>query len=154
MTPRNNPFEMMERMFDQMRDQFNQAARAWEMDDLDVGEMGRDMMGRSTMGIDVADRDDEFVVTADVPGFEKDEIELRMVDSTLQIEATHEQSTEEQAETYLRSERKHESLREHVRLPEPVTEDGIEASLTNGVLTVHVPKAEPTGEGGRQIEIE
>lgn len=65
------------------------------------------------------------MVTADVPGFEKDEIDLRIRDDALQITATHERSTEEQEETYLRSEREHRSLPERVQLPEPVEEDEV-----------------------------
>ena len=159
MSARTNPFEMIERMFDQMSHQFDEAARAWESGDrtgraLESGDrMGR-QLGMGTMGIDLADHGDEFVVTADVPGFEKDEIELRLMDDVLHLAATHEHTTEAEEETYLRSERTHRSLRERVRLPEPVQEDGIEASLKNGVLTVHLPKLEPTEEGGRRIDIE
>lgn len=149
MSAGNNPFETIERMFEQMSRQFEEAARAWgtEGADLERGRSGR-------MGIDIADHGEEFVVTADVPGFESDEIDLRIADTTLLIEATHEQTAEEEAETYLRSERERRSLREQVRLPDSVVEDEVDASLNNGVLTVRLPKAEPTEAGGRRIDID
>lgn len=106
------------------------------------------------MGIGLREEDDEFVVTADVPGFQKDDIDLQIRDNTLSIDATHEQQAEEEDETYLRSERKHRSLREHVRLPEPVREGDVTAAFQNGVLTVHIPKIESNETSGHQIEIE
>lgn len=140
---------MIERMFDQMSRQFEDAARSWQSE-------GRGMPGegRGRMGIDLADQGDAFVVTADVPGFERDDVDLRMQDDTLFIDASSERETEQREETYLRSEREHRSLSERVRLPEPVVEDDVEATLKNGVLTVRLPKAEPSEGGGRRIDIE
>lgn len=149
MSSRNNPFEMIERMFEQMSRQFDEAARSWRTTEGGVGQLAL-----GTMGIDLADRGEEFVVTADVPGFETDDVDLRISDTTLFIDARRERSTEEQEETYLRSEREHRSLSERVQLPEPVDEDGIRATIKNGVLTVTLPKAEPTEAGGRRIDIE
>ncbi|WP_225336583.1 Hsp20/alpha crystallin family protein [Halomicrobium urmianum] len=148
MSGRNDPFETIEQMFEQMSRQFGDAAETWG------GGAGFGEMGLGKMGVDLADRGDEFVVTVDVPGFEEDEIDLRLTDDTLQIAATHERATEEREETYLRSERQHRSLRDRVQLPEPVAEDETEATLRNGVLTVRLPKAEPTEAGGRQIDID
>lgn len=136
-------------MFEQLSRQFDEAARAWETGDVGFG--GTEM---ATMGVDLADRGEEFVVTADVPGFEDEDIELRLREGTLHIDATRERTTDEQAETYLRSERRRRSLRERVRLPEPVEEEGTEATLRNGVLTVRLPKAAPEETGGRRIDIE
>lgn len=105
------------------------------------------------MSVDLADHGDEFVVTADVPGFETDDIDLRLRDDALVISAEREQSTEEDQENYIRSEREHRSLVESVRLPESVDEDGTSAEYHNGVLTVHLPKVEPSDEDGKRIEI-
>ena len=149
MSSRSNPFERLERMFDRLSRQLDDVAHTWD-------EEGFPMADRwgSSMGIDVEDRDDEFVVTADVPGFEKDEIDVRMVDGSLSIEAKREESTEDRGDSYIRSEREHRSLHEQVRIPEPVREDDVEATLRNGVLTLRLPKAEPKDTGGRRIEIE
>lgn len=149
MSARNNPFEMIERMFDQMSRQFEVAARAWGTGGRNTGSPGH-----STMEIDLVDHGDEFVVTADVPGFEKDEISPRIIGTTLHITGTHEEATEREEETYIRSERTRRSLREEVQLPEPIQKNEIEATLNNGVLTIRLPKADPTEEGGHRIDIE
>ncbi|WP_227779276.1 Hsp20/alpha crystallin family protein [Haladaptatus pallidirubidus] len=104
--------------------------------------------------VDLADEGDQFVVTADVPGYEKDEIDVQIQNNTLRIRAKHEQEAEEREEALIRSEREHREMRESVTLPEPVDEDNITASCNNGVLTVHLPKKEPTEPGGKKIEVE
>jgi HSP20 family protein len=140
---------MVERMFEQMSRQFDEAAQLWSRQGGMTSGFG---LGR--MGIDLADEGEEFVVTADVPGFEKDELDVRIADDTLSIQAMREHETEQQDGTYIQSEREHRSLSERVRFPEPVTEDALSATLQNGVLTIRVPKAEPTEVSGQVVEIE
>lgn len=133
---RDNPFEKIEEMLQRM-DQ----------------ELGADPfgMGASPVSVDVRDRGDAFVVTADLPGFEKEDIEVTLADRTLRIEAEHDAAVSTEGE-YVRRERRHESASRSVRLPEAVAEEGIEAAHSNGVLTVTLPKQD--AEGGTQIDIE
>lgn len=129
----DNPFDEIEDLLDRM-------SRGFETEG----------MGRSTP-VDVADRGEEFVVTVDLPGFDKDDIEVTLADTTLRIAASRESSAEEDGE-FIRRERRRESTSRSVRLPETVDEDGIEASHTNGVLTVTLPKRD--ADGGKRIDIE
>lgn len=145
MSGRRNPFDDIEELFNRFSQQFeNQSGFNQDV-------FG--MAGADRMSIDLADREDAFVVTADTPGFEKDEINVRVSDDTLSIEADHEQGSEEQEENYLRSERRRESMRRSIRLPEPVEEDAVSATYKNGVLTITLPKRDPE-TGGRSIQIE
>jgi HSP20 family protein len=134
---RDNPFEKVEEMLRRM-DQ-----------ELDADPLG---MATSPVSVDVRDRGDAFVVTADLPGFEKEDVEVTLADRTLRIEADHEAHAETGEGEYIRRERRHESASRSVRLPEAVAEDGIEATYSNGVLTVTLPKQD--AEGGTQIDIE
>lgn len=151
MSRRNDPFDEMERVFDRLARQFEDMSRNWDR----LPQRGLGSLGESTISVDLADRDDEFVLTADVPGFETDEIDLRLRDDVVVITAEREQSSEEEGDEgdYIRSEREHRSLVESVRVPQPVDEDGASAEYRNGVLTVHLPKAEPSEEDGKRIEI-
>lgn len=148
MNGRRNPFGEFERVFDQLRRELEDMTRDFE------DEWGVSQTGFGHIGFDMADEGDEFVITADIPGYEKDEIDLRVRDNMLFIRAEHEQEAEERDIDYLRSEREHRSMRESVTLPESVDEENITATCKNGVLTVHLPKKEPTEAEGRQIEIE
>jgi HSP20 family protein len=104
------------------------------------------------MAIDLVDRDGEFVATVDLPGFERDDVDVRVTDHTLRIEAEHEEILEEEEDRFIRHERRHESTKRSIRLPEDVDKEGVEARMKNGVLTVTLPKIET--EEARPIEIE
>jgi HSP20 family protein len=148
MTSRSNPFNTLEELFDKMSRQFDEAADAWE-----TGESFDFFSGSGgTMAVDFLDKTDEFVVTADLPGFTAEEIDVRVSDHTLEIDAHHDESHEEGDEHYLRRERAHRSLHRSMRLPTEVDADNITAKMRNGVLTLTIPKVEPREEG-RQIEI-
>jgi HSP20 family protein len=104
------------------------------------------------MAIDLVDREDEFVVTVDLPGFERDDVDIRVTDHTLRIEAEHEEVLDEEQERFIRHERHHESTERSVRLPGEVDKEAVAARMKNGVLTVTLPKIEV--EDARRIEIE
>lgn len=141
---RKNPFDDIEELFDRLSQQFeNQPA-------FDQDVFG--MAGSKRISIDLADRGGEFVATADVPGFEKDEIDVRVTGDTLSIEAEREEEREAEDETYIRNERRSQSMRRSIRLPEPVEEEDVSATYQNGVLTITLPKHEP--DTGRSISIE
>ena len=147
MSSRRNPFEEIERAFERMSRELEDAASQWGAGALEP------FGSQSDVAIDLVDEEDAFVVTIDVPGFERDEIDLRLADRTLWIECDRDESTEAAEESYLRQERRHQSVRRSIRLPAPVEPEEVSAKLKNGILTVTVPKAEPK-DGSRQIDIE
>jgi len=142
MSTQSNPFEEIEQFFDQMSRRFDETTPTAEP----RGER------RESMAVDLVERDDEFVVTVDLPGFEKADVDVRVTDHTLRIDADHEDRTDDQSTEYLRRERRHRSVRRSIRLPENVDTAAVGAEMTNGVLTVTVPKLETTN--GETIEIE
>ena len=146
MMRRSNPFDFSEldRMFERMSRQFedmNRQLGSWE------GNVG-EMVGHRGMAIDVAEHDDSLVVVADLPGFEKDDIDLKIAGQTLTIVAEREMESEsgDEESEYLRRERRSESIRRSIRLPVDVDEAGASASYQNGVLTVTLPKFEVDDE--------
>lgn len=111
--------------------------------------------GVSSASVDVADHDEEFVVTVDLPGYETDDIDLTLTNDTVRIEAEREESTEEddEDEQYIRRERRRQTVSRSVTLPDPVDETDVSASYNNGVLTVTLPKQHVDGDG-HEIDIE
>lgn len=148
MSIRSNPFEELERRLEAVSRQFDDASHVWESE----GPLGRLTSGAESMAIDLVDRDSEFVVTVDLPGFERDDVDIRVTDHTLRIEAEHEEIHDEERERFIRHERRHESTNRSVRLPGEVDKEGVEARMRNGVLTITLPKIEV--EEARRIEIE
>ncbi|MCY4729683.1 Hsp20/alpha crystallin family protein [Natronomonas gomsonensis] len=129
-----NPFDEIERMFDRMSHQFETLD-----DDLFEG----------SVAVDIEDTGDAFVVTADLPGFDGDDIDVELSGETLTLSAAHSESTETEDEDdhrYIRRERREQSVNRSIRLPAPVEEADTEASYNNGVLTVTLSKV-GAGEG-------
>ncbi|WP_135854889.1 Hsp20/alpha crystallin family protein [Halorussus salinus] len=157
---RHDPFEEMNRMFEQMR------TRMWTEGSL--GDLGTPRGGRSRTGedvrMDLKRHDDEYVFVADLPGFEREEIDLKFADGVLTLAAeneTHEETGGERAgdertdarkparadEIAVRSKvTRSRRVAEQVTIPEEILEDEITASYRNGVLEVHLPLAEPVEE--------
>ncbi|ELZ10751.1 hsp20-type chaperone [Halovivax asiaticus JCM 14624] len=146
-----NPFRSLEAQFDQLRRQFESMIEGWDGEGYDSSEL---LYAASGMGVDLEDREDEYVLTADVPGFERDEIDVRLVDDTVHITAERERSSREGSDDrYLRSEREHETMRRSVRLPSAVEAADAEATCHNGVLTITLPKADPEELDGQRIDV-
>jgi HSP20 family protein len=140
MVNRRNPFDEIERMFERMNEQFEDVGGASEM------EGGR-------ISVDVAETDDEVTVTADLPGFEKDDIDISVREGRLTIRAEREEATETEEETYHRRERVHREVSRTLRLPADVQEEEASATYQNGVLTVTLPKVQ-AGPEGHSIDVE
>jgi HSP20 family protein len=101
-----------------------------------------DIIGRyseAEFAVDVAHHDDEIVVTADVPGFEKSDFDISVDGDLLTIRADSEMSSDTDEDAYVRRERRHQSMRRTIRLPADVDGEGASASYRNGVLTVTIP---------------
>ncbi|MDD1654416.1 MAG: Hsp20/alpha crystallin family protein [Methanomicrobiales archaeon] len=108
---------------------------------------------RGDLRVDVREHDDEVVVVADLPGVEKDDVAIQLVDPrTLQISSERRAEQEEKAEGYYMKERRFGSMDRLIRLPASVTEDGGSASFTNGVLEVRLKKT--AEEKAKKIPIE
>lgn len=148
-----NPFRSLERQFEQLQRQLEATMDVWDGDRFDVPGLG----GGSRMGVDLVDHDDEYVLTADVPGFEADDIDIRLTDDRIHIAATHEREASEQDEeeegVQIKSERKKRRLQRALRLPEPIEVDGAEAQYRNGVLTITLPKVDPSEADGKKIDV-
>lgn len=154
MSTRSNPFEDLERFFDRLRRQFDEMTYVWDVDEPFAAWPSE----AESMAIDLVERDDEFVVTVDLPGFERKEVDVQVTDHTLRIEAEHEEVTDEDRtegeRRFIRHERRSESTWRSIRLPEAVDTENVSARMKNGVLTVTLPRLEAEEARGIEIELE
>jgi HSP20 family protein len=109
--------------------------------------MGRAREGQSgtrmwSPALDIAERDDAYVVTAEIPGLRPEDIQVTLEDGALSISGERKQEKESGDERFHRVERSYGAFRRMITLPSQVRSDGVEASYDNGVLKVVVPKAE------------
>lgn len=92
--------------------------------------------------VDIAENENEIVLTADIPGVKMDDIELKVENGTLTISGSREFQKQEQKGGYHRIERSYGSFHRAFTLPDSVDTDKIEASYEDGVLKITLPKKE------------
>lgn len=143
---RRTPFDEIEQLFERMGQQVEEASRQME------GWTPQSMAGQAASA-DVADHDEEFEVTVDLPGFEPEDVDLRVVDQTLYLDAERSEETDVEEEDFVRHERTRAAISRRIRLPAPVEVDDVRATMENGVLSLTLPKSTPTSDG-ESIDIE
>lgn len=108
----------------------------------------------SDLRVDVRDHDDEIIVTADLPGAQKEDISIKLLDpTTLQIsfEKKEESVAGDEAKDYYMQERIYGSISRDLPLPSEVGFEGAVATYRNGVLEVRLKKSKAEAE--REITI-
>jgi len=91
--------------------------------------------------VQMIEKDDVLTVIAELPGLNKEEVELTVLGNTLTIAGEKKLPTEENV-TFIRHERPHGKFRRLIDLPYSVDQEKIGASYKDGVLTITLPKAE------------
>lgn len=90
--------------------------------------------------VDVKEENDRFVLYADLPGIDPDDIEVSMDKGILTIKGERRSESSEQTERYSRIERRYGSFHRRFALPDSANPEGIEARGRNGVLEISIPK--------------
>lgn len=103
--------------------------------------------------IEFADCDGHFRITAEVPGMGADDVEIKLSDGSMTIRGEKSEEKKEEKEDYLLSERRYGAFHRTLPLPDGIDPDGIAASLSNGVLTVTVPKSAEAKQKERKIDV-
>jgi HSP20 family protein len=92
--------------------------------------------------VDVWETEDELVYAFDLPGISQDEVSVEYESGALTVTGRRERSQEVSDERFYRFERRFGTFSRTIALPQGVSEDGISADHTDGVLEVHVRKPE------------
>lgn len=131
----------MESMFEQMRRSMMGSWADQPRSDALQAQQARPALGGgpvSDISVTIDERDDGFVVLADLPGFEREEIDLTFDTGFLTIAATHDATEGDQY--------RHRSVNESVRVPGDVALEDVTASYRNGVLEVMLPVDEDSSD--------
>jgi HSP20 family protein len=92
--------------------------------------------------VDLYEEKDDIVVKAELPGMEKENIEVNLTERTLTIKGEKKKEEETKDKDYYRSERSYGAFLRTLELPKEVHADKIKANFKNGVLEVRLPKTE------------
>ncbi|MFB6280934.1 MAG: Hsp20/alpha crystallin family protein [Haloferacaceae archaeon] len=134
MSGSDDPFAELDRLFDRLTEGLGAGGIA----DL------------APVPVDVVETGDEVVVTADLPGYDAENIEVTVEDRTLTIRAERDEDGTVEGR-YVRRERRRREASRRVALPTEVVESEATADYADGVLTVRLPA---TTEEGHRIEVE
>ncbi len=101
--------------------------------------------------VDIEDRDDEYLISANLPGIDEKDINVTLENQSLHISVEKEQEKEEDNKRYVLRERRGLAFERSFSLPTSVDVDAVEASFKKGVLEIHIPKKEEVKP--RKIEL-
>ena len=90
--------------------------------------------------VDIKEEDSRFLIHADVPGVNPEDIEVNMENGVLTIKGQKETEKKEEQEGYKRIERSYGTFFRRFTLPDTADAEGIEARSKNGVLEIVIPK--------------
>ena len=94
---------------------------------------------KDTFKIDIVEKDDEYLIEAELPGIKKDEINIEVEDEFLNISVNRSEESNKNGKNYIHRERRFSAMSRRVRLS-GADLDKIKAKLEDGVLSVMIPK--------------
>ena len=150
------PFESLRREVDRLFEDFQLGS--WRspfgrtMFDVEPFWRGEISWGKAP-AVDVIDKEKAYEITAELPGMDESNVNVKFADGILTIEGEKQDEKEEKKKDYYLSERRYGSFQRSFRVPDWVDSDKIEASFKNGVLTVTLPKAPEAQKEEKKIAI-
>ncbi len=146
-------FDEMERMQEEMNRMFRFFLSPYQLGPgRTVQEAESAEMPYRKAVVDVQETDSDVVVTAELPGMEKEDIELNVTSERLEIKAQTRKETSEKKEGYAAYGRMYAGFYQSVPLPAAVKSEEAKATFKNGVLEVTLPKREVAESQNMQIE--
>jgi HSP20 family protein len=138
-----SPFELIRRFSDEMDQAF---------ENFGLWGQGRTQGGTPPMmwspAIEVFQKEGNLIVRAELPGVNKDDVKIQLIDDGLVIQGERKEEHEEKREGFYRSERSYGQFYRRIPLPADINPDQVRAEFNNGVLEVSVPV--PEGEQRRK----
>jgi HSP20 family protein len=149
------PFEALRREVDRLFDDFRPGAWRLPFGRPSAFEMSwppSDVF-RVAPAMDLVEKDGGYEITAELPGMDEKNIEVKLSDNTVTIRGEKTEEKDEQKQDYRLSERRHGSFVRTFTLPDSVNADKISATYGKGVLKLVMPKTDSAKGKQRKIEV-
>ena len=91
-----------------------------------------------TLGVNVREEEEAYILSALVPGLQADDLQIQVLEDVVRIQGEYKADEN----SYLLNELPHGPFTRSLRLPAAIDADHVEAQITEGVLTLRLPKAE------------
>lgn len=109
-------------------------------------------LNERTPNVEVQDRGDHFMLTAELPGFDKKDVEVRVNSNVLELKA--EKRTEESGKKAEGRKSSYSYFHRYLTLPERVVSGKVDGTMKNSILEVKLPKVEPKPkESSRKVHL-
>ena len=135
-----NPFREMDHMNEDLNRLFNIPGRFFE--------------AAATPRVDVYQTENDVIVKAEIPGVSKEDLNLYVDENRVRLSGQIRRENEFKEENAYRSERVCGSFSRTIPMPVEVKSDETKAEYKDGILTVRIPKAEPSKPKGKRIDIQ
>jgi len=150
------PFEALRREVDRLFEDFDRGfwTSPFRRSMFDIEPFWkREISFAATPAVDIVEKENAYEVTAELPGMDEKNIEVKLVNGGLTIKGEKQEEKEEKKKDYYLHERHFGSFERSFAVPEGVDTDKIEASFKKGVLTVTLPKKPEAIKPEKKIEI-
>ncbi|MDX1456065.1 MAG: Hsp20/alpha crystallin family protein [Marinobacter sp.] len=135
----------------QLSDEMN---RLFEREFPLLGRQWETLGGQWQPDVDIEQKTDKYIITADIPGVDPKDISVSMDNGMLTIEGKRESRVEEKKENYRCIEREYGTFYRSFSLPDATDAEKIKAHVHHGVLEVTVPKAETPQQKRIRVEVD
>jgi HSP20 family protein len=109
--------------------------------------------GLYTPRMNIQDKGEKYEITAEMPGMNKENLDITVEDNIVTIKAESKSQREEQEENYLLQERGAYSFQRCFELPEDIKTEAVNGEMKDGVLHLSLPKKEPAKKKVRKIKL-
>lgn len=109
--------------------------------------------GGNQMKVDIRENEKEYIIDAELPGVNKEEIQLELMDDRLTISVKRDEAMNEERDNYIRRERRCASVSRTFAV-DNIKQDQVNAKFENGILSVTLPKKEGVANRIKRIDIQ
>ncbi len=150
------PFESLRREVDRLFDDFDGGfwRSPFRMPSFDVAPFRRGQAAFAAMpAVDVSETDKAYEITAELPGMDEKNVEVKLANGVLTIKGEKQDEKEEKKKDYYMRERSFGSFERTFAVPDGVDSEKIEAGFKNGVLSVTLPKSADAQKAEKKIAV-
>jgi HSP20 family protein len=149
------PFEGLRREVDRLFEDFQLGTwrSPFGRGAFDVQPFWRGDLWSRAPAVDIVDKESAYELSAELPGMDENNIDVKFSDGTLTIKGEKRDEREEKKKNFYLAERRYGSFQRSFSVPKSVDAGRIEANFKNGVLTVTLPKTPQARQNEKKIPV-
>ncbi|HZY51093.1 MAG TPA: Hsp20/alpha crystallin family protein [Devosia sp.] len=146
------PFEDLRHEVDRLFEEFGRGSLLRPFRPVNLEPIFR-QAGWNAPAVDIVEKDKAFEITVELPGLNAKDVEVTMRNGNIVISGEKHEQKEEKAPDYYLQERRYGSFERSFAVPDGVDAGKVEASFTNGILLVTLPKTAEAQKPEKKVEI-